>query len=220
MGGRGATVRAGNERVLAARLADAKFFFDEDRKTRLESRLEKLKGVIFHQKLGTLYQKVGRVTALATKLADTLGDLDAVEQCRQAAKLCKADLVTSMVGEFPMLQGVMGREYALHDGEPKAVADAIAEHYRPRFAEDVIPESLAGKILSLADRLDTVAAFFSVGLVPSGSEDPFGTSPTEKNRSEEHTSELQSRPHLVCRLLLEKKKTRHLYDLTPRSAPV
>ena len=173
MRGSEATIRAGNERVLAARLADAKFFFDEDRKTRLESRLEKLKGVTFHQKLGTLYQKVGRVTALATKLADTLGDLDAVEQCRQAAKLCKADLVTGMVGEFPMLQGVMGREYALHDGEPKAVADAIAEHYRPRFAEDAIPGSLAGKILSLADRLDTVTAFFSVGLVPSGSEDPF-----------------------------------------------
>jgi len=173
MRGSEATIRAGNERVLAARLADAKFFFDEDRKTRLESRLEKLKGVTFHQKLGTIYQKVGRVTALATKLADTLGDLDAVEQCRQAAKLCKADLVTGMVGEFPMLQGVMGREYALHDGEPKAVADAIAEHYRPRFAEDAIPGSLAGKILSLADRLDTVTAFFSVGLVPSGSEDPF-----------------------------------------------
>src|SRR2546422_728897 len=171
--GREATIRAGNERVLAARLADAKFFFDEDRKTRLESRIEKLKGVTFHQKLGTLYQKVGRVTALSTKLADTLGDLDTVEQCRQAAKLCKADLVTDMVGEFPTLQGVMGREYALHDGEPKAVADAIAEHYRPRFAEDAIPASLAGRILSLADRFDTVAAFFSVGLVPSGSQDPF-----------------------------------------------
>jgi glycyl-tRNA synthetase beta chain len=166
-------IRAGNERVLAARLADAKFFFDEDRKTRLESRLEKLKGVTFHQKIGTLYQKVGRVTALATKLADTLGDLDTVEHCRQAAKLCKADLVTGMVGEFPTLQGVMGREYALHDGEPKAVADAIAEHYRPRFAEDSIPASLAGRILSLADRVDTVAAFFSVGLAPSGSQDPF-----------------------------------------------
>ena len=173
MRGSEATITAGNERVLAARLADAKFFFDEDRKTRLESRLEKLKGVTFHQKLGTLYQKVGRVTALATKLADTLGDLDTLEHCRQAAKLCKADLVTGMVGEFPTLQGVMGREYALHDGEPRAVADAIAEHYRPRFAEDAIPASLAGKILSLADRFDTLAAFFSVGLVPSGSQDPF-----------------------------------------------
>ncbi|HZC68862.1 MAG TPA: glycine--tRNA ligase subunit beta [Nitrospirales bacterium] len=173
MRGSDATIRAGNERVLAARLADAKFFFDEDRKTRLESRLEKLKGVTFHQKLGTLYQKVGRVTALASKLADTLGDLDTIEHCRRAATLCKADLVTGMVGEFPTLQGIMGREYALHDGEPEAVADAIAEHYRPRFAEDAIPASLAGKILSLADRLDTLAAFFAVGLVPSGSQDPF-----------------------------------------------
>jgi glycyl-tRNA synthetase beta chain len=93
--------------------------------------------------------------------------------CQRAAKLCKADLVTGMVGEFPTLQGVMGREYALHDGEPKAVADAIAEHYRPRFAEDAIPASPACKILSLADRLDTLAAFFAVGLVPSGSQDPF-----------------------------------------------
>ncbi|MEK6604378.1 MAG: glycine--tRNA ligase subunit beta, partial [Nitrospirota bacterium] len=117
-GSQTATIRAGNERVLAARLADARFFFDEDRKARLESRLEKLKGVTFHQKLGTLHQKVGRIMAFATRLADTLGDLDAIEHCRQAAKLCKADLVTGMVGEFPTLQGVMGREYARHDGEP------------------------------------------------------------------------------------------------------
>ncbi len=172
-GSQTATIRAGNEQVLAARLADARFFFDEDRKTGLENRLEKLKGVTFHQKLGTLHQKVGRIMALATRLADTLGDLDAVEHCRQAAKLCKADLVTGMVGEFPTLQGIMGREYARHDGEPKEVADAIAEHYLPRFAEDAIPPSLAGKILSLADRLDTLAAFFAVGLVPSGSQDPF-----------------------------------------------
>jgi len=166
-------IRAGNERVLAARLADAKFFFEEDRKTRLEDRVQKLKGVIFHQKLGTLHQKVGRMMALATKLADTLGDLDDIDTCRQAAKLCKADLLTGMVGEFPTLQGIMGREYARHDGETKAVSDAIAEHYLPRFAEDAIPPSLAGKVLSLADRLDTLAAFFAVGLVPSGSQDPF-----------------------------------------------
>jgi glycyl-tRNA synthetase beta chain len=173
MRGSEATIRAGNERVLAARLADAKFFFDEDLKVRLESRVEKLKGMTFHQKLGTLHQKVGRIMALATKLADTLGDLDTIEHCRQAAKLCKADLVTGMVGEFPTLQGIMGREYARHDGEPKEVADAIAEHYLPRFAEDTIPSSLVGKVLSLADRLDTLAAFFAVGLVPSGSQDPF-----------------------------------------------
>jgi len=173
MKGSEATIRAGNERVLAARLADAKFFFDEDRKTRLESRVEKLKGVTFHQKLGTLHQKTGRIMALAAKLADTLGDLDTIEHCRRAATLCKADLVTGMVGEFPTLQGIMGCEYALRDGEPKAVAFAIAEHYLPRFADDGLPGSLAGKILSLADRLDTLTAFFAVGLVPSGSEDPF-----------------------------------------------
>jgi len=173
MRGSETTIRAGNERVLAARLADAKFFFDEDLKVRLESRVEKLKGVTFHQKLGTLHQKVGRIMALVTKLADMLGGLDTIEHCRQAAKLCKADLVTGMVGEFPTLQGIIGREYARHDGEPKEVADAISEHYLPRFAEDTIPSSLVGKVLSLADRLDTLAAFFAVGLVPSGSQDPF-----------------------------------------------
>ncbi len=166
-------IRAGNERVLAARLSDARFFFDEDRKVRLESRVEKLKGVVFHQKLGTMHQKTGRIMALSAKLADTLGDIDAIEHCRQAAKLCKADLVTGMVGEFPALQGIMGREYARHDGETAIVADAIAEHYLPRFADDAIPASLPGKLLSLADRLDTVAAFLAVGIVPSGSQDPF-----------------------------------------------
>ena len=190
MRGSEAAIRAGNERVLAARLSDAKFFFDEDRKVRLESRVEKLKGVTFHQKLGTLHQKAGRTMALAAKLADTLGDLDALEHCRQAAKLCKADLVTGMVGEFPTLQGVMGREYALHDREPKEVADAIAEHYLPRFAEDMIPPSLAGRILSLADRFDTVAAFFAVGLVPSGSQDPFA---------------LRRHAYAVVRILVEGK---------------
>jgi glycyl-tRNA synthetase beta chain len=173
MRGSEATITAGNERVLAARLADAKFFFDEDRKMRLESRLEKLKGVTFHQKIGTLHQKVDRIEKLTGKLVGRLNMSNVLSVCQRAAKLCKADLVTGMVGEFPTLQGVMGREYALHDGEPKAVADAIAEHYRPRFAEDAIPASPAGKILSLADRLDTLAAFFAVGLVPSGSQDPF-----------------------------------------------
>jgi glycyl-tRNA synthetase beta chain len=166
-------VRMGNERVLAARLADARFFYAEDRKVRLESRIESLKGVIFHQKLGTLHQKVDRLMTLAPKVAYTLEVPEQADVCRRAAQLSKADLTTGMVGEFPMLQGVMGREYALHDGESEAVAHAIAEHYLPRFAEDRIPESLPGKILSLADRLDTLAGFFSVGMVPSGSQDPF-----------------------------------------------
>jgi glycyl-tRNA synthetase beta chain len=189
-GRQAATVRSGNERVLAARLADARFFFEEDRKTRLADRVQRLKGVTFHQKLGTLHQKVGRMTALATRLADTLGDLEAVEACRRAAELCKADLVTGMVGEFPTLQGIMGREYARHDGQPKEVADAIAEHYLPRFAEDAIPPSLAGKVLSLADRLDTLAAFFAVGLAPSGSQDPFA---------------LRRHAYAVIRILVEGK---------------
>src|SRR2546428_3796600 len=105
---------------------------------------------------------------MATKLADTLGDLDTVEHCRRAAMLCKTDLVTGMVGEFPTLQGIMGREYALHDGEPKAVADAIAEHYLLRFAVHAIPASLARKLPSLSDRFGTLSAFFSLVLMPSG----------------------------------------------------
>lgn len=168
-----ATIRAGNERVLEARLADAKFFYAEDRKTRLESRVEQLRGVTFHQKLGSLHQKVQRLMTLAPKLAYTLDAPEAIETCRQAARLCKADLTSGMVGEFPTLQGIMGREYARHDGEPESVANAIAEHYLPRFAEDILPESLPGKVLSLADRLDTLAAFFAVGMIPSGSQDPF-----------------------------------------------
>ncbi|HEY3196436.1 MAG TPA: glycine--tRNA ligase subunit beta [Nitrospirales bacterium] len=168
-----ATIRAGNERVLAARLADAKFFYDEDRKVTLESRVEQLKGVTFHQKLGTLHHKVERLVTLAPQLAYTLGVSDQAESCARAAKLCKADLLTGMVGEFPTLQGIMGREYALHDGEPQAVANAIADHYLPRFADDRLPGSPAGTILSLADRLDTLAGFFAIGLIPSGSQDPF-----------------------------------------------
>jgi glycyl-tRNA synthetase beta chain len=168
-----ATIRAGNERVLAARLADAKFFYEEDRKVRLEERLERLTGVTFHQKLGNLHQKVDRLMTLAPKLAYTLGAPTAAETCRRAANLCKADLTSGMVGEFPTLQGIMGREYARHDGETEAVATAIAEHYLPRFAEDTLPQSIEGKVLSLADRLDTLAAFFAVGLLPSGSQDPF-----------------------------------------------
>lgn len=166
-------VRAGNERVLAARLADARFFFDEDRRIRLEARVEKLRGVTFHQKLGSLHQKVERLMTLAPRLAYTLGDPGGGETCRQAAKLSKADLTSAMVGEFPTLQGIMGREYARHDGESDLVANAIGEHYLPRFADDVIPPSFPGKVLSLADRLDSLTAFFTVGLIPSGSEDPY-----------------------------------------------
>jgi glycyl-tRNA synthetase beta chain len=168
-------IREGNERVLAARLADAKFFFDEDRKVKLEERVAKLAGVTFHQKLGTMEKKQLRVRRLAGFIADSLRPQDGElkRACERAADLCKADLLTGVVGEFPELQGVMGGEYAKHDGECEVVSRAIREQYLPRSIEGELPKSIAGQVLSLADRLDTVAAFFHVGLVPTGSEDPF-----------------------------------------------
>ena len=168
-------IREGNERVLAARLADAKFFFDEDRKVKLEERVAKLAGVTFHQKLGTMEKKQLRVRRLAGFIASSLRpqDGDLKRACERAADLCKADLLTGVVGEFPELQGIMGGEYAKHDGESEAVSLAIGEQYLPRSIEGELPKSVAGQVLSLADRLDTVAAFFHGGLVPTGSEDPF-----------------------------------------------
>ena len=166
-------IREGNERVLAARLADAKFFFDEDRKTSLADRVAKQLAVTFHQKLGSLHQKTQRVVAMAAHVAGQLGDERLIQDSRRAAELSKADLLTGIVGEFPTLQGLMGGEYAKHDGESEAVSAAVREQYLPRAMEGELPESLAGKVLSLADRLDSIAGFFLVGLVPSGSEDPF-----------------------------------------------
>lgn len=168
-------IRAGNERVLAARLADAKFFFDEDRKVKLEERGKKLTGVTFHQKLGTMAQKQERMRKLAAFIATQLdsGQNELQQVCDRAAALSKADLLTGIVGEFPELQGIMGGEYALHDGESKAMAQAIREQYLPKAIEGEFPKTLAGQILSLADRLDSIAAFFHVGIVPTGSEDPF-----------------------------------------------
>ncbi|MBA2486215.1 MAG: glycine--tRNA ligase subunit beta [Nitrospira sp.] len=166
-------IREGNERVLAARLADAKFFFDEDRKMPLADRVAKQQAVTFHQKLGSLNQKTQRVIAMAAYVAEQVGDEQLVQDCRRAAELSKADLLTGIVGEFPALQGIMGGEYAKHDGESPVVSAAIREQYMPRAMEGELPGSLAGKALSLADRLDSIAAFFLVGLVPSGSEDPF-----------------------------------------------
>jgi len=167
-------IRQGNERVLAARLADAKFFYDEDRKTTLEERATKLSGVVFHQKLGTMAQKQVRVTTLATLLAQLIGmTKESVAICSRAASLCKADLLSGIVGEFPELQGVMGGYYAQHDREPIPVSHAIMDHYKPRAMEGELPRSLEGQVVSLADRIDTIAAFFHVGMVPTGSEDPF-----------------------------------------------
>lgn len=168
------TVQHGNERVLRARLEDAQFFFDEDRKKTLEQHGEKLKTVVFQDGLGTIYDKALRLEVLAGYIADTIGanEQDKKDAVR-AAKLAKADLVTGMVTEFTELQGVMGREYALLDGETKAVAQAIDEHYMPRFAGDSQPASVAGRIVSLADKIDTIVGTFSRGLIPTGSQDPF-----------------------------------------------
>ncbi len=168
-------IREGNERVLAARLADAKFFFDEDRKVKLGERVPKLAGVTFQQKLGTMEKKQQRIRKLASMIATSVRpqDYELKLTCERAADLCKADLLTGVVGEFPELQGIMGGEYAKHDGESEAVSQAIREQYLPRSIEGELPKTLAGQVLSLADRLDSVAAFFYVGLVPTGSEDPF-----------------------------------------------
>jgi glycyl-tRNA synthetase beta chain len=166
-------IREGNERVLSARLADAKFFYDEDRKTKLEERLEKLKAVTFHQKLGNVFQRSMRIKVLARYLVEQMGDEGLSQTVQRAAELSKADLLTGIVGEFPTLQGTMGGEYATYDGESPEVAQAIAEHYLPRGMEGDIPRTLAGKVLSLADRLDKIAGFFRVGIIPKGSEDPY-----------------------------------------------
>ncbi len=167
-------IRVGNERVLAARLADARYFFDEDRKVKLADRVSDLNGVVFHKKLGSLYQKVERMSNLGIYLIDVTGGPEVTRSYQRAAWLSKADLVTGMVGEFPGLQGVMGEHYAAHDKEPAEVCQAIGEYYRPRMPEDSIPETPVGRLLALTDRLDTLSAFFYAGIVPSGSEDPFG----------------------------------------------
>jgi glycyl-tRNA synthetase beta chain len=165
-------VKKGNERVLRARLADAQFFFQEDQKVPLEKRVDDLKGVIFQAKLGTSYDKVMRIQGLAAHLAEELSPGDK-EVVTRGALLCKADLVTEMVGEFPQLQGVMGREYALLGGEDPPVAQVIFEHYLPRFAGDELPTTTAGDLVSIADKVDTIIGCFGVGLIPTGTSDPF-----------------------------------------------
>ncbi len=169
------TVQNGNERVLRARLDDAKFFFNEDRKQKLEERVEGLKRIVFQDGLGTLYDKAQRLEALTIFLKEETGMTEGVcpGMLRRASLLAKADLLTGMVTEFTELQGVMGREYARLDGEKEGVAEAIFEQYLPRFAGDILPKTKYGILLSLADKFDTIAAIFSRGLIPTGSQDPF-----------------------------------------------
>ena len=171
-------VAHGNERVLRARLADAQFFFDEDRRKSLAEHREKLKTVVFQRGLGSMYEKTVRLMALTTAIVEEMaaGDADdaALADARRAAELSKADLVTGMVTEFTELQGIMGREYALLDGESPAVARAIDEQYMPRFAGDELPQTPLGVALSVADKIDNIVGTFSQGRIPTGSQDPFG----------------------------------------------
>ncbi|MCY4502329.1 MAG: glycine--tRNA ligase subunit beta [Alphaproteobacteria bacterium] len=167
-----AAVRAGNERVLRARLADAKFFWDQDRTRRLEDRVAMLDAVVFHARLGSVGDKVRRLERLADRLAEFVPGADSV-RCRQAVGLAKADLVTGMVGEFPELQGLMGRYYALGEGLDPEVADALAEHYSPQGPSDEAPMAPVSIVAALADKFDTLAGFFSIDERPTGSRDPF-----------------------------------------------
>lgn len=166
-------VKAGNEKVLRARLADALFFYHEDTKKPLESFVDKLQTVVFQAKLGTVYDKTLRIEKLSQVILNELNMTESKENTLRAAKLCKADLVTNMVFEFTELQGIMGRDYAQVSGENEEVCQGIFEHYLPRFAGDILPETNTGIALSIADKLDSIAGFFAIGIKPSGSQDPY-----------------------------------------------
>lgn len=192
----GNAISSGNARVVRARLADAKFFYDQDRLTTLESRIGQLKNVVYHNKLGTQAERVERVKAIAARVADLIG-ADRDEAVR-AAQLAKVDLLTLMVGEFPELQGIMGEYYALHDGESETVAKAIREHYQPRFAGDALPSTPVSLAVALADKLETLSGLFGIGQMPTGDKDPFA---------------LRRHALGVLRMLLEKNLNVALGDL-------
>ncbi len=166
------TVRAGAEKVIKARFEDAKFYYTEDIKTTLEQRLDELKRVTYHEKIGTIFEKVERIRSVASEICDRIG-LDIKDNVSLVAQLSKSDLTTGVVREFPELQGVTGYYYALNEKLSKEVAVAIKEHYKPAHSGDTVPSSEEGKIVSIADKIDSVSAFFSVGITPTGSEDPY-----------------------------------------------
>ncbi|MDP4096975.1 glycine--tRNA ligase subunit beta [Paenibacillus sp. P96] len=167
-------IAKGNEKVLRARLSDAKFFYEEDQKLEIKEAVSKLETIVFHEELGTVGDKVRRVRRLADTLAQKLSaPADTVESVSRAADICKFDLVTQMVYEFPELQGLMGEDYARKAGEKEEVAKAVFEHYQPRFSGDEVPSTLAGAIVSIADKLDTITGCFSIGIIPTGSQDPY-----------------------------------------------
>src|SRR4030043_17723 len=191
----------GNEKVLRARLSDAAFFFEDDLKIPLEKRVEQLKKVVFQAKLGTSYEKVMRFKQLALWITERI-DPQLRESVERASLLCKADLVTGMVGEFPKLQGIVGREYARLSKEKPEVAEAIYEHYLPSFAGDRLPSSPIGDIVSIADKMDTIVGCFGVGLLPTGTADPFG---------------LRRHALAIIRIILEKKFAIPLTELIEAS---
>jgi glycyl-tRNA synthetase beta chain len=199
-----ALVAAGNARVVRARLEDARFYYEEDQKVRLEDRAEELKSVVFHAKLGTSWEKVERFTALAQWLCERLCP-EKKDLLARAAYLCKADLVSGMVGEFPELQGVMGRAYARLQGEPEEVAQAIYEHYLPNRAGGPLPQGMEGTILSIADKMDTIVGCFGVGLLPTGTADPFA---------------LRRQTLGIIRIVLEKNLRFSLGELIDQAIPL
>jgi glycyl-tRNA synthetase beta chain len=192
-------VIGGNERVVRPRLADAKFFFDQDRKKTLESRVAGLDKVVYHNKLGSQGERILRVRAIAKAIGQQLGGDALAAQADQAANLAKSDLVTDMVGEFPELQGTMGRYYALNDGLSTDVADAIEDHYKPRFAGDTLPRNQVGVVVALADKLETLVGMFGIGNLPTGDKDPFA---------------LRRHALGVARMLVESQLPLHFYELT------
>jgi len=198
-------VTGGNERVVRPRLADAKFFFDQDRKRPLESRVLGLAKVVYHNKLGSQGERVERVSAIARGIAQQLGGDALARQADQAALLAKADLLTDMVGEFPELQGIMGGYYARHDGLGNDIAEAIEDHYKPRFAGDELPRNAVGVCVALADKLETLVGMFGIGNLPSGDKDPFA---------------LRRHALGVVRMLIEKDLSLDLKALLALAVPV
>lgn len=192
----GKAISAGNARVVRARLADAKFFYDQDQLQTLESRIPQLKNVVYHNKLGTQAERVERVKAIAAQVADLIGANR--DEAVRAAQLAKVDLLTLMVGEFPELQGIMGEYYALHDGESEEVALAIREHYQPRFAGDALPSTRVSLAVALADKLETLSGLFGIGQMPTGDKDPFA---------------LRRHALGILRMLIEKKLNVAITDL-------
>ncbi|MBY0158295.1 glycine--tRNA ligase subunit beta [Paenibacillus lautus] len=167
-------IARGNEKVLRARLSDAKFFYEEDQKLQIKDALSKLESIVFHEELGTIGDKVRRIRRISDQLSAKLNvSADAADSVSRAADICKFDLVTQMVYEFPELQGVMGEDYARKAGEKEHVAKAVFEHYQPRFAGDSVPSTMVGSIVSIADKIDTIVGCFSIGIIPTGSQDPY-----------------------------------------------